>query len=199
MELNHIKNDNLNTLIIQLPYQEVPTFEFLGLAKSFKNLSTIDITLKNVTNEHIHPFITTVQSMIVKYWLDFMEDDFYGDFNYFNINESNLQLKSLNLRGMKLKFEDLPLVITNFPNLLSIALRFDGYVRDEHIEQMLIGMPKLKLLTVSRCCRLTIKVVDIIKEHGKHLEKVSMAGIEDFTKLEFDEAFRYYPQDINFS
>lgn len=198
-ELSRMKNDTLNVLIIEFPYQEVPCYDFIALRENFKKISSINITLKSVTNEHIHPFITSVDTLFAKYWLDFMEDDFYGEFNNFDVNETNLEMKSMNIRGMNLKFENLSQLMTNFPNLVSLALRFDGYVRDEHIEQILIGLPKLQVFRVSRCCRLSLKIVDIIKEHGKHLANISMAGIEDFTKLQFDDAFKNYPQDILFS
>ncbi|CAO1410922.1 unnamed protein product [Diamesa hyperborea] len=142
-ELSEIKHDNLTVLIIKFPYLNVPSSDLINIAANFKNLEILDITLKVVTNEHIRPFITTVKKMIIKYWLDFMEDDFFGDFIHFDINERNHELTELHLRGMKLRFEDLPMVIRNYPNLKFLALRFDGSVRDKHIKQILVGMPHL--------------------------------------------------------
>ena len=198
-EICQIKYEKLTVLIIKFPYLDVPSSDLIEIARNYTKLTLLDITLKVVTNDHIRPFINKVKTLLVKYWLDFMEDDFFGDFNYFDINEKNPQLKELHLRGMKLKFDDLPMVIKNYPNLKSLALRFDGYVLDQHIEQILIGMPHLQLLKVKRCCRLTIAIVDIIKKHGKNLKEVSMTGIEDFSKYQFDQAFKDYPQDIHLS
>lgn len=197
-ELSQITNLQVAFLTIQFPYQEIPSSDMVRIGENFKCINSIDITAKNVTDEHIRPFITKVISVTVQNWLDLMHDDFYGGFNHFNMNIQNCNLKVLNIRGMKLQFEDLPRLVQNFPNLIYTALKFDGYVRDEHIEQLVVGMPDLRCIMTSQCCRLTIKIADILKQYGKNFEEIHLLGVEDFNKAQFDEALRSHPRDIIF-